>query len=39
VLSSGRIVKSGGKALALELEAKGYDWLEEKAEVSGKVSK
>jgi Fe-S cluster assembly ATP-binding protein len=39
VLSSGRIVKSGGKALALELEAKGYDWLEEKAEVSGKVTK
>ena len=28
VLSNGRIVKSGGKELALELEAKGYDWLE-----------
>jgi len=28
VLSGGRIVKSGGKELALELEAKGYDWLE-----------
>jgi Fe-S cluster assembly ATP-binding protein len=28
VLSSGRIVKSGGKALALELEKKGYAWLE-----------
>jgi Fe-S cluster assembly ATP-binding protein len=27
VLASGRIVKSGGKELALELEAKGYDWL------------
>jgi len=27
VLSAGRIVKSGGKELALELEAKGYDWL------------
>jgi Fe-S cluster assembly ATP-binding protein len=35
VLSGGRIVKSGGKALALELETKGYDWVEEKAEVSG----
>jgi len=35
VLSGGRIVTSGGKALALTLEAKGYDWLEEKAEVSG----
>ncbi|MBI3107758.1 MAG: Fe-S cluster assembly ATPase SufC [Candidatus Rokubacteria bacterium] len=30
VLSGGRIVKSGGKALALELEARGYDWLEAK---------
>ena len=29
VLSSGRIVKSGGKELALELEEKGYGWLEE----------
>ena len=27
VLVDGRIVKSGGKDLALELEAKGYDWL------------
>jgi Fe-S cluster assembly ATP-binding protein len=27
VLAGGRIVKSGSKALALELEAKGYDWL------------
>ena len=26
VLSGGRIVKSGGKELALELEAKGYGW-------------
>jgi Fe-S cluster assembly ATP-binding protein len=31
VLAGGRIVKSGGKGLALELEAKGYDWLKEKA--------
>jgi Fe-S cluster assembly ATP-binding protein len=29
VLSGGRIVKSGGKELALELEAKGYEWLEQ----------
>jgi len=29
VLSNGKIVKSGGKELALELEAKGYDWLKE----------
>ena len=27
VLSGGKIVKSGGKELALELEEKGYDWL------------
>lgn len=27
VLSEGKIIKSGGKELALELEAKGYDWL------------
>jgi len=29
VLSNGRIVRSGGKELALELEEKGYGWLEE----------
>ena len=29
VLYNGRIVKSGGKELALELEDKGYGWLEE----------
>jgi len=28
VLLDGRIVKSGGKELAFELEAKGYEWLE-----------
>lgn len=27
VLKDGKIIKSGGKELALELEAKGYDWL------------
>ena len=29
VLAGGRIVRSGGKELALELEAKGYSWLED----------
>lgn len=29
VLYKGRIVKSGGKELALELEDKGYDWIKE----------
>ena len=28
VLSNGKIVKSGGKELALELEAKGYGWID-----------
>jgi Fe-S cluster assembly ATP-binding protein len=28
VLANGRIVRSGGKELALELEAKGYGWLD-----------
>jgi Fe-S cluster assembly ATP-binding protein len=28
VLADGRVVKSGGKELALELEEKGYDWLQ-----------
>ena len=27
VLMDGKIVKTGGKELALELEEKGYDWL------------
>jgi Fe-S cluster assembly ATP-binding protein len=31
VLAQGKIVKSGGKELALELEAKGYDWVMEAA--------
>ncbi|MEO6022420.1 MAG: Fe-S cluster assembly ATPase SufC [Burkholderiales bacterium] len=31
VLAHGRIVKSGGKELALELEAKGYGWIEKEA--------
>jgi Fe-S cluster assembly ATP-binding protein len=31
VLYDGRIVKSGGKELALELEAKGYDWIRDQA--------
>ncbi|MBA3242545.1 MAG: Fe-S cluster assembly ATPase SufC [Acidobacteria bacterium] len=31
VLYKGRIVRSGGKELALELEEKGYDWIKEEA--------
>jgi len=33
VLANGNIQKSGGKELALELEAKGYSWIEESAGV------
>ena len=33
VLFEGRIVKSGGKELALELEEKGYDWIKEEVGV------
>jgi Fe-S cluster assembly ATP-binding protein len=33
VLTEGRIVLSGGKELALELEAKGYDWVRSEAAV------
>ena len=32
VLVDGRIVRSGGKELALELEEKGYDWVKETSE-------
>lgn len=32
VMYDGRIVKSGEKSLALELESKGYDWIKEIAE-------
>ena len=36
VLSDGKVVLSGGKDLALELEAKGYEWVDEQAEVLAK---
>ncbi len=32
VLYNGRIVKTGGKELALELEEKGYDWIKKEAD-------
>ena len=35
VLSGGRIVMSGGKELALELEAKGYEWVEAAGAAAG----
>lgn len=33
VMAEGRIIKSGGKDLALELESRGYEWVLEQAEV------
>ncbi|WP_367222087.1 ABC transporter ATP-binding protein, partial [Flavobacterium sp.] len=33
VLMDGKIVKSGGKELAYELEEKGYDWIKAELEV------
>jgi Fe-S cluster assembly ATP-binding protein len=35
VLAGGRIVRSGGKELALELEERGYDWLVDEAGPAG----
>ena len=32
VLHDGRIIKSGGGTLALELEEKGYDWINKEAD-------
>jgi Fe-S cluster assembly ATP-binding protein len=34
VLVDGRIAKSGGKDLALQLEAKGYDWVKDEVEAN-----
>jgi len=36
VLHDGRIVRSGGRELALELEERGYDWLTQEAGAPGK---
>ena len=38
VLMDGKIVRSGGKELALELEEKGYDWLRESVEQAPQVT-
>ena len=35
VLFDGRIVKTAGKELALELEDKGYDWIKKEVEITG----
>ena len=38
VMDSGRIVKTGGKELALELEARGYDWVGAELKANAGVS-
>ncbi len=38
VLLDGRIVKSGGKELALELEEKGYGWIEDEVRAAAKAT-
>lgn len=37
VLYEGRIVKTGPKELALDLEARGYDWIKEELEAKGQL--
>src|SRR5688500_19447974 len=38
VLADGRIAREGGEELALELEAKGYDWIKSAAKGSAKLN-
>jgi Fe-S cluster assembly ATP-binding protein len=38
ILSDGQIVKTGGRELALEVEEKGYAWINEELGVAGTVS-
>lgn len=38
VMMNGRIVKSGDKSLALELEERGYDWLYAEANLNGQLA-
>ena len=35
VMEGGQIIKTGGKALALELESRGYDWVVDEYEAAG----
>ena len=38
VMDGGRIIKTGGKELALELESRGYDWVVEEDRASRKAA-
>jgi len=37
-MQAGRIVMTGGKELALELETRGYDWVNENKSVTGVIA-
>ena len=38
VMEAGRIIKTGGKELALELEARGYDWVSDEYKAASRVA-
>jgi Fe-S cluster assembly ATP-binding protein len=38
VMEAGRIIKTGGKELALELESRGYDWVGVENQATAKVT-
>ena len=38
VMEAGRIIKTGGKELALELETRGYDWVSAEYKVAARVA-
>jgi Fe-S cluster assembly ATP-binding protein len=37
VMASGRILKTGGRELALELEKTGYDWVDQELALQGQA--
>jgi len=39
VMVDGRIIKSGGKELALELESRGYNWVSDEYKAASRVNK
>ena len=38
VMEAGRIIKSGGKELAVELETRGYDWVSDEYKAASRVA-
>ena len=37
-MDGGRIIKTGGRALALELETRGYDWVSTEHKAAARVT-